>query len=127
MSESARYVEHSPTHFPSLFNFLLLLRTFRNSQMKTILHKGSAVLLTYIVRSTETSIHSIPPHLVEQEHSLVEPANFVSEDIDSEFLGDSKSLVPETSSLRGEPWIVKKFGGTSVGRFGVKIAEDIVS
>jgi aspartate kinase len=36
-------------------------------------------------------------------------------------------------SLRGNstssstPWLVQKFGGTSVGKFAVKIAEDAVS
>ena len=31
---------------------------------------------------------------------------------------------PEDSAERG--WIVQKFGGTSVGKFAVKVAEDIV-
>ena len=32
---------------------------------------------------------------------------------------------PERNSSQGR-WIVQKFGGTSVGKFAVKIAEDIV-
>lgn len=32
----------------------------------------------------------------------------------------------ERDLLGGGSWVVQKFGGTSVGKFAVKIAEDIV-
>ena len=33
---------------------------------------------------------------------------------------------PERDLPYGANWVVQKFGGTSIGKFGVKIAEDIV-
>ncbi|EME82047.1 uncharacterized protein MYCFIDRAFT_211536 [Pseudocercospora fijiensis CIRAD86] len=42
------------------------------------------------------------------------------------FLGDRRSHVPEKNLPGGGNWVVQKFGGTSVGKFPVKIAEDIV-
>ncbi|KAI5365451.1 putative aspartate/glutamate/uridylate kinase, aspartate kinase, ACT domain, CASTOR, ACT [Septoria linicola] len=41
-------------------------------------------------------------------------------------LGDRRPHVQEKSIPGGGNWVVQKFGGTSVGKFPVKIAEDIV-
>ncbi|KXT00330.1 hypothetical protein AC578_5860 [Pseudocercospora eumusae] len=51
----------------------------------------------------------------------VDATNFING-----FLGDRRSHVPEKKLPGGGNWVVQKFGGTSVGKFPVKIAEDIV-
>lgn len=44
--------------------------------------------------------------------------------------GQSEADIPQQQALKRNaspgPWIVQKFGGTSVGKFAVNIAEDIV-
>lgn len=51
----------------------------------------------------------------------VDATNFING-----FLGNRRSHVPEKNLPGGGNWVVQKFGGTSVGKFPVKIAEDIV-
>lgn len=52
----------------------------------------------------------------------VDATNFING-----FLGhDRRPHVSEKNLPGGGNWVVQKFGGTSVGKFPVKIAEDIV-
>lgn len=39
---------------------------------------------------------------------------------------DSRPHVPESELPGGQNWVVQKFGGTSVGKFPIKIAEEVV-
>ena len=40
--------------------------------------------------------------------------------------GDDTSPSVERSNPPPKPWVIQKFGGTSVGKFADKIAEDLV-
>lgn len=40
--------------------------------------------------------------------------------------GDDNSLSLQHRNHPAKPWVVQKFGGTSVGKFADKIAEDLV-
>lgn len=41
-------------------------------------------------------------------------------------IADSRPHVPESELPGGQNWVVQKFGGTSVGKFPIKIAEEVV-
>ncbi|CAK4032995.1 aspartate kinase [Lecanosticta acicola] len=59
--------------------------------------------------------------LIRRERSAVDASNFISG-----ILGDTRPHVPERNLPGGGNWVVQKFGGTSVGKFPVKIAEEVV-
>lgn len=40
--------------------------------------------------------------------------------------GDDNSLSVQHRNPHTKPWVIQKFGGTSVGKFANKIAEDLV-
>jgi aspartate kinase len=64
--------------------------------------------------------------MVRQECPSVDTTNIIHGIIDSKSVVDSKPHMPERDPLRGEDWVVQKFGGTSVGKYAAEIAEDIV-
>lgn len=59
--------------------------------------------------------------LIRRERTPVDATNFING-----ILGDRRPHVPEKNVPGGGNWVVQKFGGTSVGKFPIKIAEEVV-
>ncbi|EGP85256.1 unnamed protein product [Zymoseptoria tritici ST99CH_3D7] len=59
--------------------------------------------------------------LIRSNRGTIDASNFIAG-----ILGDRRPHTTEKSIPGGGNWVVQKFGGTSVGKFPVKIAEDIV-
>ncbi|KAF2160761.1 hypothetical protein M409DRAFT_59783 [Zasmidium cellare ATCC 36951] len=59
--------------------------------------------------------------LIRRERTPVDATNFING-----ILGDRRPHVPERNLPGGGNWVVQKVGGTSVGKFPVKIAEEVV-
>ena len=70
---------------------------------------------------TPAPAHTMEFPLIRRERSPVDASNFING-----MLGDTRPHVPERNLPGGGNWVVQKFGGTSVGKFPVKIAEEVV-
>ena len=65
--------------------------------------------------------------LIRRERSPVDASNFINGLLGNNgSLGDRRPHVPEKNVPGGGNWVVQKFGGTSVGKFPIKIAEEVV-
>lgn len=63
--------------------------------------------------------------MVRQQRKPIDASNFINGILGNDF-GDRRPHQTEKSIPGGGNWVVQKFGGTSVGKFPIKIAEDIV-
>lgn len=82
-----------------------------------------AVQFTKVERDNDSPApaHTMEFPLIRRERSPVDASNFING-----MLGDTRPHVPERNLPGGGNWVVQKFGGTSVGKFPVKIAEEVV-
>lgn len=64
--------------------------------------------------------------ITRREHSPLDMNNFINGISGIKTVGDSRPQIPQRNLPIEERWIVQKFGGTSIGKFPVKIVEDII-
>lgn len=63
--------------------------------------------------------------IIRRDRTPIDASNFINGILENG-VTDSRPHQTEKSIPGGGNWVVQKFGGTSVGKFPVKIAEDIV-
>lgn len=89
----------------------------------TTLHYSSIPVPSHCLgmSSVETNTQDMDFPLIRRERSPIDATNFING-----ILGDRRPHVPERNLPGGGNWVVQKFGGTSVGKFPIKIAEEVV-